>query len=217
VRVESHTSLQLATVHDHAIARHGIAKLDSGRTFALTTGIGAPRTWSFTRDPLMAGFEQGLDEGAAMPAKERVRHAFTTARSRLVTCCNALIEQRVPDSSLGALVLLDDAAHVISAGRVRAYLWRRGEHRRLTPDNESDPESASGVLRGESSHAHVALEPRDLLMLGSTTAFSPSAVAKIASVMQADPETPVSILATLMTEPARATGAGAAAVVVRVR
>lgn len=217
MRVESHSSLQLAMVHDHAIARHGVAKLDAGRTFLLTTGIGQPRTWGFTREPLVAGFTQGLEEAAAMPPKERVRHAFGVARTRLVTCCNALIEQRVPDASLGALVLLEDAVHLISVGRVRAYLWRRGEHRRLTPDNENDPESAAGVLRGDPSHCQVPLEPRDLLMLGSTTAFSPAAVAKIAAVMQADAETPVSILATLMTEPAKASGAGAAAVVIRVR
>ena len=217
MRVESHISLQLASVHDHAIARHGIATLSEGRTFVLTTGIGQPRTWGFTREPLMEGFALGLEDGRAMPAKERVRHAFATARTKLVTRCNALIELRVPDASLGALLLLDDAAHVISAGRVRAYLWRQGEHRRLTPDNERSPESAVGVLHGEPFHSQVALEPRDVLMLGSTTAFSPSAVAKIASVMQADAETPVSILATLMTEPAKATGAGAAAVVLRVR
>ncbi|MCA9575682.1 MAG: hypothetical protein R3B40_08790 [Polyangiales bacterium] len=217
MRVESHSSLQLATVHDHAIARHGLVKLGDGRAFVLTTGIGQPRTWGFTREPLVAGFEAGLEEGAQMGPKERVRHAFGAARARLVTCCNALIEQRVPDSSLAALVLLDDSAHVISVGRVRAYLWRRGEHQRLTPDNEGDPGSATGVLHGEPAHAQVALEPRDVLMLGSTTAFSPSAVAKVASVMQADAETPVSILATLMTEPAKATGAGAAAVVARVR
>lgn len=217
MRVESHSSLQLASVHDHALARHGIEKLAGGYAFVLTTGIGQPRTWGFTRAPLQAGFAAGLAESEAMPAKERVRHAFGVARGRLVTCCNALIEQRVPDASLAALVLLDDTAHVISAGRVRAYLWRMGEHRRLTPDNEQDPESANGVLRAEPAHSQVALEPRDVLMMGSTTAFSPAAVAKIASVMQADPETPVSILATLMTEPARASGAGAAAVVVRVR
>lgn len=217
MRLESHSSLQLATVHDHALARHGVEKLDGGRAFVLTTGIGQPRTWGFTREPLLLGFSAGLVEGEAMPAKERVRHAFGVARGRLVTCCNALIEQRVPDASLAALVLLDDTAHVISAGRVRAYLWRMGEHRRLTPDNEQDPESANGVLRAEPAHSQVALEPRDVLMLGSTTAFSPQAVAKIASVMQADPETPVSILATLMTEPAKFSGVGAAAVVVRVR
>ena len=217
MRVESHSSLQLAMVHDHALARHGVSKLDEGRAFVLTTGIGQPRTWGFTRAPLLQGFSAGLAEGESMPAKERVRHAFGVARGRLVTCCNALIEQRVPDSSLGALVLLEDTVHVISAGRVRAYLWRRGEHRRLTPDNEQDPESTSGVLRAEPTHAQVALEPRDVLMLGSTTAFSPQAVSKIASVMQADAETPVSILATLMTEPAKFSGAGAAAVVVRVR
>lgn len=217
MRVESHQSLQLATVHDHSIARHGVLKLEGGHVFVLTTGIGQPRTWGFTRAPLFEGFEAGLTEASAMPPKERVRHAFGAARTRLVVRCNALIEQRVPDASLGALVLLNDTAHVISAGRVRAYLWRHGEHQRLTPDHEGHSDATCGVLRGDPAHCQVPLEPRDVLMLGSTTAFSPAAVAKIAAVMKADPETPVSILATLMTEPAKNTGAGAAAVVVRVR
>ena len=73
MRVESHSSLQLASVHDHALARHGIEKLAGGYAFVLTTGIGQPRTWGFTRTPLQAGFAAGLVEGEAMPAKERGR------------------------------------------------------------------------------------------------------------------------------------------------
>mgnify|MGYP000727014680 CR=1 FL=1 len=69
MRVESHSSLQLATVHDHPLARHGVEKLDGGRAFVLTTGIGQPRTWGFTRAPLQAGFAAGLAEGETMPTE----------------------------------------------------------------------------------------------------------------------------------------------------
>ncbi len=183
----------------------------------LTTGIGQPRTWGFTRDPLMRGFERGLEEGASMGPKERVRHAFGQARVELAKACNALIEQRVPDSAFAALVLEEGVAHVIVAGRIRAYLWRRGEHRRLTPDQDAEGHPHEGVLKADPSHTQIELEPSDVVMMGSSTAFSAAAVSKVASVIKADSETPTSILATLMTEPARSSGAGAAAVVVRVR
>ncbi|MBK8411560.1 MAG: hypothetical protein IPL19_26775 [Sandaracinaceae bacterium] len=93
-------------------------------------------THGLTRTPLQAGLWAGLVEGEASCRAMSACGTPSGLRGRLVTCCNAPIEQRVPDAPPAALVPRDDTAHVIAACRVRAYLWRMGEHCRLTPDNE---------------------------------------------------------------------------------
>lgn len=190
--------------------------LGGGTGYVLSTGIGQPRTWCMTRTAAFEGYQKGLAQGEADPnmsAKERVRLAMREARARVALRVNALIEREIPDAALGAIHVIEGTGHLINAGAVRTYLWRRGEHKRVSPKEEG----RAGLLETAPAHARIPLEPGDLLMMGSSSAFSAQAVAKIATVLQADPETPVSVLATLMTEPARNIGAGGASVVVRVK
>ena len=63
----------------------------------------------------------------------------------------------------------------------------------------------------------LVLEPADIILFGSTTAFSKSSTAKVAAVLGKDQGVPLSVLADLLTEPAERAGRGAAAIVLRVR
>ena len=215
MRTDFHISVEAARVRDREIARHVVRELDGSRGFLITSGVGAPRGWSFTHEPLGDGFVRGLTENAQIPARPRLRNAFSAARDELAERCNALIERRVPDAAALALYFDGGDAHVIAAGNTRAYLWRHGEHRRLTSEQRGGVNG--GILREEAGHSEIAVEPRDVILLGTGSAFSEKSVEKLSSVLHADPETSVGILATLMTEPARELGTGAAAVALRIR
>ena len=215
MRPDTHTSVEPAHVRDREIDRHAVHELAGARGFLITSGLGPPRGWSFTHAPLAEGFERGLVENAAVPPRPRVRNAFDAARDELAERVGALIERRVPDAAALALYFEGGNAHIIAAGHVRAYLWRAGEHRRLTADHDATP--TRGILYEEAGHTEIALEPGDVMLLGTGSAFSQKSVPKLAAVIRADPETSVGILATLMTEPARELGTGAAAVALRVR
>ena len=60
------------------------------------------------------------------------------------------------------------------------------------------------------------LEPGDLVLAGSATAFSVRAIAQVVTVLSEDARTGPAVIASLLTEPAGQAGAGAAAAVVRV-
>src|SRR5690606_25241288 len=102
--------------------------------------------------------------------------------------------------------------HVVSAGPVRAYLHRKGKPQRLTPREEP----TGGVLRSAVSHCSISLEPGDLVMLGSVSAFSMRAISQVVTVLQSDPKTSPSVIASVLTDPAGQAGVGAAAAVLRI-
>ena len=72
------------------------------------------------------------------------------------------------------------------------------------------------MLRSAVSHCHVPVEPGDLVMMGSVSAFSMRAISQVVSVLAADPKTAASVIASVLTDPAGQAGVGAAAVVVRI-
>ncbi len=126
---------------------------------------------------------------------------------------NSLIERSIPDTTFAGVLIDQGTLHVMSAGPARVYLHRRGKAQRLTQRDEI----TVGVLEGKAIRTQLDLEPEDVVLLGTGSAFSSKAVTKLASVLEADARTPVSVLASLLTEPAGVAGAGAAAIVLRVR
>jgi hypothetical protein len=83
----------------------------------------------------------------------------------------------------------------------------------MTP-REGDP---LGMLDGDPMHVTIAAEPGDLVLAGSASAFSASAVGRVASALQNDPNVPPAVLAALLTEPASKAGVGAVALALRIR
>ncbi|UJR79674.1 hypothetical protein [Sandaracinus amylolyticus] len=220
MRTESHISITRTTVREGEISRHAGTRFEGGRAYAVATGLGLPRSWPMATSAILVGFERGLEETrtkqgpppAGLTGAGRALHCAERARASLADLCEQLVERSLPDASFVALLVEHGDLHVVSAGPTRAYLHRRGKPQRLTPREEP----AGGVLRSAVSHCHVVLEPGDLLMMGSVSAFSMRAISQVVSVLQADPRTAPAVIASVLTDPAGQAGVGAGAVVMRV-
>ncbi len=213
LRTESHISVARAHVREGELTRHSGGRWEGGRAFAIVSGLGLPRTWWIANGAVLRGLEQGLDESKVdRRGVERLVHACDRARSVLAETCDQLVEKALPDAALAAVLFDGGELHVVSAGPARVYLHRSGKPQRLTPREETP----NGVLRARFSHCSATLEPGDLVMAGSASAFSMKSIAQVVSVLQQDIKTPPAVLASLLTDPADQAGAGAAAIVMRV-
>lgn len=212
MKVDAHISRVGAKVRETSLHRHDGERYDAGRAFAIAAGLGLPRTWSMSTTAVLSGFQQGLT-ASRRRGGERLADAYATSREALSARTDALIDSTVPDAALVAVLVDAGQLHLTGAGSVRAYLHRRGKPRRLT-DRTDDPR---GVIAGAPMSVNLALEPEDIVLFGSASAFSAKAIDKLASVLSADHQTAPAVLASLLTEPAFHAGAGAAAIVFRVR
>jgi hypothetical protein len=214
VRTDSHLSVVKAQVREGHLSRHAAVRFEIGRVFAVVTGLGLPRTWQYAMNALIEGFERGLEEtkGQERLGSERLLVVADRARSQLAEACDHLVERNLPDVAFAALSVDRGELHVVSAGAVRVYLQRAGKPQRLTPRDEAP----GGILRSRVAHCGAPLEPGDLVLAGSATAFSVRAIAQVVTVLQQDPRTSPAVIASLLTDPAGQAGAGAAAAVIRV-
>ncbi len=202
------------------LSRHAAVRLEGGRSLAVSSGLGPPRLWSFSTRATLGGFTAGLDETkpstASQPGArrgiERGLYVAERARAFLAEACDQLVERQAPDASLVAALVSEGSLHVVSAGPGRVYLHRRGKPQRLTPRDEP----TGGLLHAHVTHCSTPLEPGDLVLAGSVSAFSMRSIAQVVSVLAADPQVAPSVLASLLTDPAAQAGVGAAAVVLRV-
>lgn len=212
MRSEAHISVAKTDVRLGQLTRHAARRYEAGRAFAVASGLGLPKTWALSTSAALDGFETGLIDSKGKPAAERLRAAVGMARDLLADRCDQLVERVLPDASLVAMVLGDGELHVMAVGSGRVYVQRAGQPQRLTAREEE----RGGLLRARPVVSMTPLAPGDLVLAGSVTAFSMSAVARAMSVLSADPGTPPAVLSGLLTEPAAKAGVGAAAVVFRV-
>lgn len=218
MRAQSHVSVARSKVREGELTRHTGVKLDGGKVFFVASALGLPRTWRLSLDAVLAGFEKGLEEaheragGARRVRADRLVSAADRVRKELADVCDRLVERTLPDAAFAAIALDGDELHVVSAGPCRVYLHRSGKPQRLTPREETK----EGALRARVTQCSTPLEPGDLVMAGSVSAFSMRSIAQVVTVLQDDPRTEPPILASLLTEPAAQAGVGAAAVVLRI-
>lgn len=213
MRADAHISVARADVRTGTLSRHVARRFDGGRAYAISTGLGFPRMWSLSTGAALDGFEAGLKAAEGEPGGERLKRAVNAARTSLADYCDCLVERVLPDATLVALLLSDGQLHVISVGPGRVYLQRQGRPKRLTSrDGET-----GGLLHARPSMCSTPIEPGDLVLAGSITAFSMSSIAKAMSVLDSAPDTAPPVLAGLLTEPAAKAGVGAAAAVLRIR
>lgn len=212
MRNEGHIDIAKATLRGVSVTRHAVARFDGGRTFVATVGLGWPRLWSFATDAIVTGFGNGLAGAGSARGAARLRAAVKGARDRFIERCEALIERQLPDAAVIGLALDGGELHVHAVGPVRAYLHRKGESQRISPRDEAD----RGILDAPIAESSMWLDPGDLVIAGSVSAFSTNAVARVASVLKQDPGTAPNVIATLLTEPAEEAGVGAASIVVRI-
>ncbi len=218
MRAQSHISVARSKVRDGEITRHTGLKLDGGKVFLVASGLGLPRSWPFALDAVARGFERGLEEahekagGGRKVRADRLVAAADRVRRELAEACDRLVERTLPDCAFAAIAMDEGDLHVVSAGPCRVYLHRSGKPQRLTPRDEAK----DGALVARITQCTTPLEPGDLVMAGSVSAFSMRSIAQVVTVLQDDPRTEPPILASLLTEPAAQAGVGAAAVVLRI-
>ena len=218
MRADSHISVARADVRSGELTRHVARRYESGQLYAVSTGLGLPRTWHISTGADFAGVEKAMSAPSAESPTDRhptdrLKAMVNEARTALADRCDCLVERILPDATLALLMLADGQLHVMSVGPGRVYIQRAGRPKRLT----SRDDVKGGLLRARPSVCSTPLEPGDLVLAGSVTAFSMASIAKAMSVLSADPDTAPAILASLLTEPAAKAGVGAAAVVLRVR
>lgn len=212
MRAEAHISIARADVRGGQLTRHTARRFGSGRVYAISTALGMPRTWHGSTTAVLDGLEQALNSGVSGSSAEALERLVQHARNALADWCDCLVERTVPDATLIALMLANDQLHIMSVGPGRVYLQRGGRPQRLT----SRKECSGGLLRARPSVCSTPVQPGDLILAGSVTAFSMTSIAKAMSVLSADPNTAPPVLATLLTEPAAKAGVGAAAVALRI-
>lgn len=220
MRTEAHISITRTQVREGELSKHAGVRVEGGRAFAVASGMGWPRTWALSTAAILRGFELGALETRSrstpgtpqLSGAGRALHCAERARASLAETCDRLVERQLPDASFVGVILEHGELHVVSAGSIRAYLHRKGKPQRLTPREEP----AGGVLRSAVSHCSVTLEPNDLVMMGSVSAFSMRAISQVITVLGADPKTAPSVIASVLTDPAGQAGVGAAAAVLRV-
>lgn len=205
-------SLAQTEVRGFDLTRHLARRFINGKAYAVSSGLGMPRLWRYATSAVLDGFGEALEDSNSANAQE-LETAVRQGRQTLARRCDSLIERMLPDATLIAAGLDQGALHVISAGPGRVYLHRDGQPKRLTPRDESH----DGVLKGTLARCSLDLEPDDIVLIGSVSAFSVRSIARLASVLDADRKTPPNVLASLLTEPAAKAGAGAAAIVLRIQ
>ncbi|MEO0326654.1 MAG: hypothetical protein AAF447_27160 [Myxococcota bacterium] len=214
MRWDGHATEVRADVRRGTLERAHIQRVDRGRTWMLASGTGAPRLWQRAAHAALAGGARAHEEARELAPAPRLGATLDGARAGLLAAVNALVERRHPDCAFLVMTLAQGVLHVASAGNLRAYHRRSGQPKRLTPREQ---DASSGLLGATPTTASASLDPGDLVLAGTSTAFSSSAVGRVATVLKTDPSTPPSVLASLLVEPARQAGAGAAALALRVR
>lgn len=212
MRTDSHQSVARERVHEGELARHQIAKLEGGRAWMLAGGLGRPRLWSRTTDSVLAGWAKSLDASRGRPPEARLEQALAGARESLANACECLVEREVPDVVLAGVLLEAGTLHVIAAGASRVYVQRGAQAHRLTPREEP----TGGLLSTPPTRSTLALEPGDLVLAGSVSAFSVRGISRLSAVLDEDPNATPAVLVSVLTEPAALAGLGAAALALRV-
>lgn len=211
-RVEAHSSVAKANVRGTLMRRHAAMRFRHGSLHTIAFADGWPRLWSFGLDAAAAGFREYL-KGDDASGDDLLKLGLSAARGSLVHACNTLVERRVPDAHFCALQVLANQVRVSCSGNCRVYVHRGNRPKRITTRDIA----AGGLLNSESLNYEHNIEPGDLILAGSESAFSTAAVSRVAAVIQDDPNTSAAVLAALLTEPARKAGMGAAAVAIRIR
>ena len=212
MRHQAHESVTPADVRGTPLRRHAVRRFDGGRIYAVVTGSGWPRYWGFTHQAVLRGFAHGLTQSAELSPSVRLSRAVDEARAALISSCEELIERTVPDAGLAACSLSSGSLYLVVVGDARAYLRRGRNPTRLTPRQPSQ----GGLMTGKPVTTETVLDPDDLVLMGSASAFSEAAINRVSRVLEEDGHSPPTVIASLMTEPAGRAGVGAAAVAARI-
>ncbi|NOY91922.1 MAG: hypothetical protein GXP55_12065 [Deltaproteobacteria bacterium] len=212
MRAVAHVSVARAEVRGRRLGRHAARVLAGGSACAVASARGWPRLFAPCLEVSLDGFAACIGERCGSP-EERLEKALEAAREALAAYLDRLVERVLPDVALTAFVLGDGALHAARVGGGRVYMHRRGKTARLTPRGEP----GGGLLTAPIERSDTNLRSGDLILAGSSSAFSANAVEAAAEAVARDPSVPPSVLANMLTTPAADAAIGAVALVARVR
>ena len=152
MRVVSHISTARTKVREGELSRHLGARLDGGKAFVVTTGLGLPRTWWLANQALARGFELGFKD--APPGKkkgDRLIAAADRARRELADVCDHLVEHALPDAAFATGAHTARKPHRCTGWRSRIrirHTARPVRHQWPTPKakDESMPATAAAAV-----------------------------------------------------------------------
>lgn len=207
----THVEVVAETIRDRPASRCVVELREQGSVVVMAAGIGLPRLWGVVARAVVDGFTRAYDSSKEQ-GRARIDVAVAAARTNLTHTCDRLIERMTPDAGLTAVMLLGEHLHVINAGTGRVYVHREGAPKRLTNRDEAPV----GLLRASPVHSSQLVSSGDLIIAGTETAFSTTAVEKLASTLEAAPQVSPTVVTNLLVDPARQAGRGAAAAALRV-
>lgn len=214
MELSAHLSVARTRVRIRELKRHGARRLDDGQTFVVASALGLPRLWHYTLAGVLDGFEVGLSRPNDGKPSTRLYNGLRAAREALAARADALVERRAPDASLQCLCVEAGELHALAAGPGRVYLHRgKGRPERLSP-REAGTE---GLLRGTPAWCSKPLQGGDLIMTGSLSAFSQTAVSHVGEVLKREPGITPKAVTSMLIEPAEKSGTGAVALAIRVK
>jgi hypothetical protein len=157
VRTDAHLSVTPAEVRHAPLSRHEARRYEGGQAFAVSTGLGLPRTWAWATGHALTGFGAALEGTRGQEASGRLQEAVSGARAALGRACDTLVERLLPDATLVAVILSEGQLHVMSVGPGRVYLHRGARPKRLTARDEE----RAGLLHARPSICSTPVEPGD--------------------------------------------------------
>lgn len=183
-----------------------------GRVLSLASALGPPRLWGYGLDAVFAGIAEGLERPHDGRLITQLHQAFEGARQRLRSQVDALVERHRCDVGLALLALDASSLHVLCAGPVRAYLRRLDTVRRLTPNDDR----SEGLLKVPASAHTERVEPGDLVVAGSLTAFCDESLQRLGTALAHDHLLPPHTVIELLNASAAGSRRGVSSLALRV-
>ena len=211
--MEVHVEAIPTRVRGRALTRHS-ASHDSALGLILLTSAGGPPTlWQRAQRIAAQAFRDELGTPEPHAAESQLRRAYASARGALVRFRDSLIGSKLPEVMLLAIVTGPTRVGIVVGGAGRVYHYQVRQHRRLTAfedlegglaDNPEPWITSAPVRRG------------DIVVAGSLEAFELPAIGAMAARLNEEPGVNITTIADILLEPARESGVGAAAAVLRV-
>jgi len=181
LRSRFHGASVATNVWQGVLSQYEAHSYEDGRLFAIASAMGPPRLWRFALDATLEGLAEGLARPHDGSVTSRLHQGLDGARKRLRERTSMLIERRVADVTLLALGLDGPLLHVLCVGPSRAFLRREKKLLRLSPQEDR----AEGLLRAAPAFCAETLVASDLIIAGSTSACSESALAELHAALEA--------------------------------
>jgi len=200
-------------VRGRALTRH-IASFDPERALIVLTSAGGPPTlWERAQKLVVRTFLDELGTPEPHAAESQLRRAYAGARGALVRFRDSLVGAKLPEVMLLSILAGPTRVGIVVGGAGRVYHHQVRQHRRLTAF-----EDLEGGL-AENPEPWIASAPvrrGDIVLAGSLEAFELPAIGAMAARLNEEPGVKIATIADILLEPARDSGVGAAAAVLRV-